>query len=289
MEKTDVIQLFYRKKCSWRFRTAELMLIRWQTWSCSQLKLWLCPSLMGSRTSRGSRTLVYIVSHPSLGYTSSPPQCQWPLPGGTQSQHTMFTRVVERESPDDAVSYHSGYCFKVEARQFDDVSKFEYGTERSVHWIIKACADIAGINPLHQITPGKTADLYNTPHISQSSLFSLRWMERHLNWKDSDLLPCDTKQREGDGVFDEQRVVLRRHQEWRARRRSEHTRARLNPVGADRREQSRAERRSCSVWVHTLGWSDHSLWGTRPAPRTSWWYAHTRPSFLLQTHTGNVY
>lgn len=39
------------------------------------------------------------------------------------------------------------------------------------------------------------------------------------------------------------------------------------------------------VLVPTLGCCHHSLWGTRPAPHTSWCYSHTRPSFLLQTHT----
>lgn len=59
--------------------------------------------------------------------------------------------------------YHSGYCFKTEARQADDVSKFEYGAERSFLWMIKASADVADINPLHQVAPGNTADLYLTP------------------------------------------------------------------------------------------------------------------------------
>lgn len=84
------------------------------------------------------------------------------------------TRVAERQSPDEDGPYHVGYCFKIEARQFDDVSKFEYGTERSILRIIKACADVSGINPLHQITPGNKADLYNTPPTGQSSPFSLR-------------------------------------------------------------------------------------------------------------------
>lgn len=78
----------------------------------------------------------------------------------------MCTRVAERQSPDEDVSYHSGYCFKIEARQFDDVSKFEYRTERRILWIIEAYVDIVGIDPLHHITPGNMADLYNTPHIS---------------------------------------------------------------------------------------------------------------------------
>lgn len=50
-------------------------------------------------------------------------------------------------------AYHSGYCFKIKARQSDNVSKLEYGTEWSILWIIKAFFDIGRINPLDQITP----------------------------------------------------------------------------------------------------------------------------------------
>lgn len=70
--------------------------------------------------------------------------------------------MAEHQRPDEEVPYHSGYCFKIEARQFDDVSKFKYGTERRGLWMVKAFADIANINPLHQITPRNTVDLYNT-------------------------------------------------------------------------------------------------------------------------------
>lgn len=108
-------------------------------------------------------------------------------------KHTMGTRVAERQGPDEDVPYHSGYCFKIKARQFDDVPQFEDGTEGSVLWIIKAGADVAGINPLHQITPGNTAGLYNTPPISQSSPVSLRWRESYLNWDDSDFSPRHVK------------------------------------------------------------------------------------------------
>lgn len=146
------------------------MLMRWQTWSCSPVKLWL--PLMGSRTGRGTCTLVCSVSRPGLGYTSSRPQYQWPLPVGTQSQtHHAYT-CGRASDPDEDVPYHSGYRFKIEARHFDDVSKSEYGTERSVLWMINTWVDIVGIDPLHQVTPGNRADLYNTPH-SQSSPFSL--------------------------------------------------------------------------------------------------------------------
>lgn len=281
---------FYHRQCSWRLRTAEPMPIRWQTWSCSPLMLWLCPSLKGSRTGHGSCTWVYSASHPGLGCTSSRPRCRWPLPVSTPrtpSEHTECSRVAEHQRPDEEVPYHSGYRFKIEAREFDDVSKFKYGTERRGLWMVKASADIAGINPLHQITPRNTVDLYNTP-TSVTTLYLAsegEIVQLEFQWFFS---PCDAKQREGDRVFDEERVVLRGHQERRARWRSEHKRAKFNPVRADRPEQLRAECRfRSSVLVHTRGCGGRSRRGTRPAPRTSWCYSHTRPSFLL--HTGNMH
>lgn len=66
--------------------------------------------------------------------------------------------VAEHQRPGEEGPYHSGYRFKVEARQFDDVSKFKYGTERRGLWMVKASADVASINPLHQITPRNTVD-----------------------------------------------------------------------------------------------------------------------------------
>lgn len=52
-------------------------------------------------------------------------------------------------------TYHLGYCFKTEARQFNYISQFEYGTQRSVLWIVKAFTNVISINTLNQVTPEK--------------------------------------------------------------------------------------------------------------------------------------
>lgn len=50
-------------------------------------------------------------------------------------------------------TYHPGYGFEIEARQFHYVSQFENGAQRSVLWMVEAVTDVGGINPLHQVTP----------------------------------------------------------------------------------------------------------------------------------------
>lgn len=60
------------------------------------------------------------------------------------------------------LTYHSGYCFKIEARQFNYVSQSEYGTQWSILWIMKAFADVSSINTLHQVTPENTIGRYKT-------------------------------------------------------------------------------------------------------------------------------
>lgn len=51
------------------------------------------------------------------------------------------------------VAYLTGDGLKTEARQFNYVSQFEYGTERRFLRMEEALADVGGINPLHQVTP----------------------------------------------------------------------------------------------------------------------------------------
>lgn len=51
------------------------------------------------------------------------------------------------------VAYLTGDGLKIEARQFNYVSQFEYGTERRFLRMEEALADVGGINPLHQVTP----------------------------------------------------------------------------------------------------------------------------------------
>lgn len=53
-------------------------------------------------------------------------------------------------------TYHLGNEVEVKAREFDNVSQFEYWTERSVVWMIKTFADVCWVNTLHQVTPGRT-------------------------------------------------------------------------------------------------------------------------------------
>lgn len=53
-------------------------------------------------------------------------------------------------------TYHLGYCFKTEARQFNYVSHSEYGTQWVFHWIIKTFTDVIAINALNQVTPENT-------------------------------------------------------------------------------------------------------------------------------------
>lgn len=109
--------------------------------------------------------------------------------------------------------------------------------------------------------------------------------------RDLFFLPCDTKQGESYRVFDEQCVVLCRHQQGRSRQWSKHKRTILIYLTLlDLNAACRVSVCSMnySVWVHTQGCYDRSLWGTRPAPHTSWCYSHTLPSFLLQTDTGNT-
>lgn len=66
-------------------------------------------------------------------------------------------------------THHFGYCFKVEARQFNDVSQFEYGTERSILWMVKAFTDVFAINTLHQVTPKTTVNI-RKHHFSEGLL-----------------------------------------------------------------------------------------------------------------------
>lgn len=53
-------------------------------------------------------------------------------------------------------TYHLGYCFKIEARQFNYVSQSEYGTQWIFLWIIKAFVDVLAINALNQVAPENT-------------------------------------------------------------------------------------------------------------------------------------
>lgn len=58
------------------------------------------------------------------------------------------------------LTYLFSYCFELEARQFDDVSQFEYGAQRGLLWIVKAFLDVSVIDPLHQVTPESTRGRY---------------------------------------------------------------------------------------------------------------------------------
>lgn len=157
----------------------------WRTWSCTRRRLWLCLSLRGFHTDRGSCTVACSVLYPDLGYTSSPPQCQWPLPVGTQAIHAWYKDSQKPgETKGGAVcrcalmgfevcpsgrkpfpsvtacgwnpklpTYLPCYGFETEARQFHYVSQFEYGAQRSFLWMVEAFTDVGGIDPLHQVIP----------------------------------------------------------------------------------------------------------------------------------------
>lgn len=68
------------------------------------------------------------------------------------------------------LTYLFSYCFEVEAGQFDDVSQFEYGTQRGLLWIMKAFPDVRTIDTLHQVTPESTRGRYENQVILYTEL-----------------------------------------------------------------------------------------------------------------------
>lgn len=69
------------------------------------------------------------------------------------SARKPFPSVTARGWNPKLLTYHPGYGFEIEARQFYYVSQFEYGAQRSFLWMVEAFTDVGGINPLHQVTP----------------------------------------------------------------------------------------------------------------------------------------
>lgn len=74
------------------------------------------------------------------------------------------------------VAYLTGDGLKIEARQFNYVSQFKYGTEWWFLWVEEAFADVGWINALHQVTPEN--------HISHSKALRARSVMSHsaLTW-----------------------------------------------------------------------------------------------------------
>lgn len=73
------------------------------------------------------------------------------------AEHAGFMTAAETNVKKTPRTVQQAYLkrdiFKVEARQFDNVSQSEYRTQRSFVWMIKAFANVLRIYTLDQVTP----------------------------------------------------------------------------------------------------------------------------------------